>query len=192
MFLGIVAVFFAGCSSIPQEEIDAANAAIEEARLAGADKYASDEFVVLQDSLKSAMVLIESEKSKLIKNYGKARESFEGVSAYAGTVKQMAGERVEELKAEIQSTLDEARNLIESDRSLILQAPKGKEGTSALMAIKAEVDGVESSVAEAEGLFQKGDYLVCLDKAKAAKQKAASINTELSEVIAKYKSNVRK
>jgi hypothetical protein len=54
------------------------------------------------------------------------------------------------------------------------------------------VDGVELSVAEAEAIFDTGDYLVCLDKARAAREKAAAINNELSEVIAKYQSNVRK
>ena len=36
-----------------------------------------------------------------------------------------------------------------------------------------------------------GEYLASLDKAKIAKEKAGSINAELTGVIAKYKANTQ-
>jgi hypothetical protein len=176
---------------VPQVEIDAANLAVEQARSSGADVYVYDNFVALQDSLNNVMVSIESQKSKLIKNYSTAKEHLAGVTQFAGEVKQQAETSKEELKVEIQNTITEVKGMIESNRQLILEAPKGKEGTSALAAIKGEVDGLETSINETSNLFETGDYIATLDKARAAKEKAAAINAELTEVITKYKANVK-
>ena len=190
-FLGFTALFLTSCTKVPQAEIDAANAAIELAKSAGADVYVHDNFVALQDSLNNVMVSIESQKSKFIKNYSTAKEHLAGVTNYAGEVKQQAETRKEELKVEIQNTIAEVKALIESNRQLILEAPKGKEGTSALAAIKGEIDAVETSINETNTLFEAGDYITTPDKVKVAKEKATAINTELTDVIAKYKANVK-
>ncbi len=190
-FLGMTALILTSCSKVPQAEIDAANAAIEQARSAGAEVYVPEEFVSLQDSMNSVLVSIESEGSKFIKTYATAKEDLASVTQFAGEVQQQAETRKEELKMEIQTMIAEVKTLIESNRQLILEAPRGKEGTSALIAIKGEVDAVETSINEASTLFEAGDYMITLDKAKAAKEKATAINSELSEVIAKYKANVQ-
>ncbi|WP_291856025.1 hypothetical protein [Marinilabilia sp.] len=190
-YLGLTVLVFTSCSKVPQDEIDAANAAIEEAMSAGADVYVHDNFVVLQDSLNSVLVNIESQKSKFIKNYSTAKEQLAGVTQFAGEVKQQAETQKEELKIEIQNTIAEVKTLIESNRQLIIEAPQGKEGASAVEAIKGEIDALETTVIETSTMFESGDYLSSLDKVKAAKEKASAINTELTNVIAKYKTNVK-
>ena len=137
------------------------------------------------------MVSIELQKSKFISNFSSAKKQLVGVSEYAGEVKQQAEIRKEQIKIEIQNTIAEVKQLIVLNRELILEAPKGKEGTSALAAIKGEIDAVETSVEEASALIETGDYLTTLEKVKTAKEKASSINTELTNVIAKYKANVK-
>ncbi|MEZ5072173.1 MAG: hypothetical protein R2751_14740 [Bacteroidales bacterium] len=176
---------------MPQTEIDAANAAIEQTKTAGADVYVHESFVALQDSMNHVMVRLEGQKSKFIKNYGTSKEELAAVTRYAADVQQQTEARKEELKVEIQNTIAEVKTLIESNRQLILEAPKGKEGTSALVAIKGEVDAIETAINETSTLFETGEYLATLDKAVAAKEKANAINLELTEVIAKYKSNTR-
>ena len=190
-FWGLTALLTASCSKIPQAEIDAANASVEQAKIAGADIYAHESYVALQDSLKETMAAIESQKSKMFKNYSTVKEQLARVTQLAGESGQQAEIRKEELKEEIQNTIAEVKSLIESDRQLILEAPKGKEGTSALVAIKGELNAIEASMNETNTLFEAGDYLATIDKARVAKEKATSIKTELSEVIAKYKTNVR-
>lgn len=191
-FLGLTALFFTSCSKVPQAEIDAANVAIDSAKMAGAEVYVHESFVSLQDSLNSVMVSIELQKSKLFKNYSTAKEHLVGVAQYAGEVKTQAITRKEEVKAEVQTTISEVKTLVEQDRQLVTEAPKGKEGASALLAITAEIDAVDSSLVEVNTLFEAGDYLVSLDKVKASKEKATSINAELTEAIEKYKSKGKK
>ena len=190
-FLGLTALIITACSKLPQAEIDAANAAVEQARNAGADIYVPDSYIALQDSLKGVMTGIESQESKLFKNYTEAAAQLEGVTKYATEVKQQAETKKEELKMEIQNTIAEVKTLIETSRQLILEAPRGKEGTSALVAIKGELDAIETSINQTNEQFESGDYLATMGQANAAKEKAASIQAELTEVISKYKSAVR-
>jgi hypothetical protein len=190
--LGLTTLLFTGCAKLPQTEIDAANTAVEQAKAAGAEVYVHDNYIALQDSLKGVMVKIESEKSKFIKNYASSKEALAGVTQFAGEVKQQAETRIEELKVEIDKTIAEVKTLIEANRKLVLEAPKGKEGTSALVAIKGEIDAIETSINETITMIEDGDYLATHHKAMALKEKATSINTELSTVIAKYKANAKR
>jgi hypothetical protein len=190
-FLGILSLILTSCSKVPQAEIDAVNTAIEQAKTAGADVYVPEEFVALQDSLNVVMVTIESQKSKFIKNYATVKDQLVDVTNFAVEVKQQAETKKEAVKVEIQSTIAEVKTLIETNRKLILEAPKGKEGTSALVAIKGEVDAIETSINETTTLFETGDYIASHEKAIAAKEKATAINTELTDVIAKYNANTK-
>lgn len=189
--LGVATILLTGCSKLPQVEIDAAQAAIDEAKTAGADVYVHESFVSLEDSMKSVMAGVETQKSKFFKNYSASKEGLTGVAQYAQEVKQQTETRKVELKSEIQTTIEEVKSLITANKALIAEAPKGKEGTTALVAITGELTTIETAVNEAGGLLEKGEYLPTLDKVKAAKAKATSINTELQEVIAKYKVNVK-
>ena len=110
--LGLSTLLFTGCSQVPQAEIDAANASIELARAAGADIYVHDNYVALQDSLNAVMVNIETEKSKLIKNYATSKTELAGVTQYAGEVKELAEKRLEEVKLEIQENIAVVLSLI--------------------------------------------------------------------------------
>lgn len=189
--LGLTTVLLTGCGKEPVAEIDAAKAAVEQAKTAGADVYVHESYVVLQDSLNGVMSTIESQKSKLFKNYSTAKEHLAGVTQFAGEVAQQAETRKEEMKVEVQNTIAEVKLLIQSNRQLILEAPKGKEGASTLIAIEGEVNAIEQLVADAGTMYDSGEYIATLDKAKVAKEKATAINTELSGVIAKYKANVK-
>jgi hypothetical protein len=187
--IGLTALLFTSCSKMPQTEMDAANAAIEQAKTAGAVVYANTEFIALQDSMKSVMINIESQNSKFMKNYSSVKKQLIGITALAQTVTGQAEVRKEEVKLEIQNTIAEVKTLIETNKKLILEAPKGKEGTSALKAIKSELSLIETSVNEADVKFKIGEYPVALDMVNASKEKAISINTELTSVIAKYNAN---
>lgn len=190
--LGLITLLFTSCSKVPQVEIDKANALIEEAKIAGADIYEHDQFVALQDSMKSAMTEIETQKSKIIKNYSSAKKQLAVVNTLALNVKQETLIKIEELKVKIQKSITEVNTLIETNKQLLLEAPKGKEGTSALNAIKGELNAIETSIEEVKVLVNEQDYLNAFNAINAAKERATSINTELNDVINKYKARAKK
>lgn len=185
-------ILLSSCSKLPQEEMDAANNAIEMAEASGAAIYLPDSYLAVQDSMKVAVEQLEVQKSKLFKKYGPVKDKMIRITDQARQVQLQTEAKKEELKNEIMNTVAEIKQLIESNHRLILEAPKGKEGTTALVSIKSEVDALQVSVDEVSGMLAGEEYLVTLGKARMIRQKAQSINTELQEVITKYKENVKR
>jgi hypothetical protein len=183
----LASAVIAGCSKVPQEQIDLANNAIQESQTAGAETYLPEVYYALQDSMRLAMETVEAEKSKFMKNYKASEEKIAVVITLAGELKNQTEAKKEELRSEIRATLDEVTALVDSSRTLILQAPKGKEGASALLAIGDELNTIEQTVNEATAMMEQGDYLTTLSTANAAKESATAILEELQGVIAKYK-----
>jgi len=187
-----IAVLFSSCGKVPQAEIDAANVAIEAAKTAGADVYVAEDFAALQDSMRSVNENVEAQNGKLFKNFDKVKEQLVVVSQMAADTKTKAEVRKEEVKQEVAALQTEVAALVAQNNELIAQAPKGKEGAAALEAIKGDNGLIEASLTEVNDLVVADNLIAALDKAKAAQEKAVAINTELSDVIAKYAKNKRK
>jgi hypothetical protein len=187
-----IAVLFSSCGKVPQVEIDATNAAIEEAKTAGADVYLTADFAALQDSMAAINENIEAQKAKLFANYGDVKEQLATVSETALAVQTKTEARKEEVKQEIAALEVEVASIVAQNNELVTQAPKGKEGTAALEAIKGDISLIETSMTEVGTLAASEELLAALDKAKAAKEKAVAINTELNEVIVKYAQNKKR
>ena len=189
--LSVVTLLTTSCAKVPQADIDSANVAVNEAKVAQADIYVPDAYNALQDSLKSTMSAIEAKKGKWFTNYNNEKAALANVITLSGQVKEQTAARINELKVQINNTLAEVNTLMAENKDLITKAPKGKEGAAALEAIKADMATIDASVTEATDMLNKGDLLPTLDKVQAAKEKATGINSELKEAIAKKAKNTK-
>jgi len=187
-----IAVLFSSCGKVPQAEIDAANAAIEAAKTAGADVYVAEDFAALQDSMRAVNENVEAQNGKLFKNFDKVKEQLTVVAQLAADTKTKTEVRKEEVKQEVATLQTEVADLVAQNNELVAQAPKGKEGAAALEAIKGDIALIEGSQTEVSDLVAADNLMGALEKAKASKEKAVAINTELSEVIAKYAKNKKR
>lgn len=187
--LSIVAVslIFTSCAKPPQAELDAAKAALEQAKAAQADLYVEADFLAVQDSLNAVQVEIEAQSSKLFKSYTKAKEKLVVVTTQATELVAKTEVRKEEIKTEVATAEAAVAVLIEENNMLLAKAPKGKEGKEAIEAIKLDLTGITASVAEVPALVAAGDLLGAQTKINAAQQKATEINTELKTVLEKAK-----
>ena len=187
--LSIVAVslIFTSCAKPPQAELDAAKAALEQAKAAQADLYVEADFLAVQDSLNAVQVEIEAQSSKLFKSYTKAKEKLVVVTNQATELVAKTEVRKEEIKTEVATAEAAVAVLIEENNALLAKAPKGKEGKEAIEAIKLDITGITTSAAEVPGLVASGDLLGAQTKINAAQQKATEINTELKSVLEKAK-----
>ena len=191
VLMGLAAIamvaFLSSCGKVPQTEIDATNAAIAAAQAAEANVYVPAEFTALQDSMNVITAAVETQKSKLFKKFGPIKEKLASTLTLANTVAANAATKKEEVKKEAETLLNDIKAVIEENGKLILKAPKGKEGAAVIEQIKADMVTINTSVADAQALYDKGTYMDALNKIKAAKEKADGINTELKEAIAKVK-----
>ncbi|TSA26286.1 MAG: hypothetical protein D4R67_08125 [Bacteroidetes bacterium] len=185
--LGTILMLTTSCAKLPQEDMDAANASIEAAKAAEADRYVPAEFNALQDTMTKATTEIEAQKSKfsLFRSYKAAKVLLAKVDTMAKTVTENAIARKEEVKNEVQTALTEITPMIDEVKALIKKAPRGKEGKAALEAIQTDLAGVEATLTEVTTLINNGDYLTAQEKLNAAKAKLESLKQELQEAIAK-------
>jgi hypothetical protein len=182
--IAMVAVL-ASCGKKPQAEIDATNAAIEAAKTAEADVYVAAEFTALQDSMSAVMADITAQESKLFKKFGPAKEKLAATLALANQVAANAAVKKEEVKKEAEGLLTSIKAVIEENAKLLPKLPRGKEGAEVINQIKADLATVDTSVVEAQGMFDKGAYMDALNKIKAANDRAVSLNNEIKEVLTK-------
>ncbi|HBQ82677.1 MAG: hypothetical protein A2X05_07455 [Bacteroidetes bacterium GWE2_41_25] len=191
ILMGLAAIamvaFLSGCGKVPQEKIDATNAAITAAQTAEAAVYVPAEFTAVQDSMKAIMAEIEVQNGKLFKKFGPVTTKLDETLAAANQVTANAGTRKEEVKKEVETLMTEIKAVIEENVTLVKKAPRGKEGAAVLEQIKTEMATIDASVLEAQGLYDKGAYMDADNKVKAAKERAVGINTELKEAIAKVR-----
>lgn len=185
LILIATAVIFTSCGKIPQTEMDAAKTALEQAKTAQADLYLQADFYALQDSLNATVVAIEEQKSKMFGNYKVAVEKLDSIKVQATELVVKTETRKEEIRTEVASAQVAISTLLEENNQMLGMAPKGKEGKEALEAIKADNDGISTSVSEVPVLIENGDLLNAQTKVKAAQEKAAEINTELKTVLEK-------
>jgi hypothetical protein len=191
VLMGLAAIamvaFLSSCGKVPQEKIDATNAAITAAQTAEAAVYVPAEFAAVQDSMKAITAAVEVQKSKLFKKFGPITLKLDETLAAANKVATDAAAKKAEVKKEVETTMTDIKAVIEENTTLMKKAPRGKEGAAVLEAMKTDMTSIEASVAEAQALYDKGTYMDALNKVKAAKDRATAINTELKDAIAKVK-----
>jgi hypothetical protein len=180
-----LALFLSSCDKVPQVEIDNANVAINEDKMVQADVYLPTQYAALEDSMRVIMADVEVQNSKWFKNFDGVRIKLVNLTNQCATVKTNTLAKIEEIKAEYQTAFAEVQQMIIDNQALVEKAPKGKEGREALEQIKGEISVVEVSAAEAQSLFDAGNYLDALNKINAAKSKSVALSTELTEAIAK-------
>jgi len=181
----MIAAMFMGCAKVPQTEIDAANAAIESAVTAGADKYLPEDFAALKDSMNAIMEGIELQKSKSFAKYGDAKLRLASVTTMANDLVAKTEARIAELKTDVPKKLEQVTALVKEVKALLLKAPRGKEGLAALNAMQGEIATVESSMGDVNALLGSGDVYGANKKVNELLEKLNQIKKELQDAIAK-------
>lgn len=180
-----ISLVITSCGKLPQADIDAANAVVDSAMTVGANKYLPEEFMAMQDSLKSALEIVEAQKSKMFKKFDAAAIKLQEVKVMGDQIIANTETKKVQVKEEAQLALAQLDTVMTENKTLIVKAPKGKEGQAALDEIKAELTAIEGVVTETSTLLESGDFIGAKEKVSAAKVKAVSINAELKSAITK-------
>ena len=180
-----------GCSELPREHIDAANSALQKAKTSGADLYLPHEYLMLQDSFHLALSLLDIQESKLIKNYGPAKKQLVRVVQLGTELTNQTEAMKSALRSEIRTTMNEVTALIEDNRELILDAPKGKDSVTILMDVGNELNSLELILQESRSMMDHGEYIATLRNIRSAREEAVSINNEIKKVLEGYYTSMR-
>jgi hypothetical protein len=160
-----------GCGDPPNREINQAQGAIDAARAAGADQYATAEYTAAVEALKSAQDAVGQRDYRLALDRAiesreraqtAARDGANGKAQVRGEVERMMTE-VATLVAQANVRLDAARKTRVSPREL-------REPTEAVAEINAEMQKAGEAI-------RAGDYL-------SPKKRLADLKDRIQRVIA--------
>jgi hypothetical protein len=145
-----------GCAGEPQKELSAAKDALEKAREAEADRYASDLFTEAENSITEAENLIAQ------KNYGEANKEDVKVDA-------------EDAISGCQTAMKQLKETQKIARDW--KIPKAKTDLSKLM------PNWEDQLKKAQEEYDMGNFDVAKEMASEVYQQVTAKNEELSELI---------
>jgi len=189
-FLVVAAVaavaLISSCAKVPQVALDAATAALDSAKTVQADVYFPAEFAALNDSLTVMLQNIETQKSKSAKDFKVIKTNADDIAVKAAELSGNVELKKAEVKTEAETMMADANALLYEAKALVLKAPKGKEGKAVVEEIKNELTVIETSLTDAQALYDGGtNYMDVVDKVKASTESINGIIAELKEAMTK-------
>ncbi|HSF99713.1 MAG TPA: hypothetical protein VLA20_01235 [Vicinamibacterales bacterium] len=184
--VGFISAAAAGCAQVPQAEVDAAKATVEQAAAAGAADYAPESFQAVQDAQTAldAELTAQADKFSLTRSYGKATELAAALKAAGEKAAADAAAGKEAAKAEATTLIADAKMALTQAQETLAKAPKGKGTAQDLAALKADLDGAAVSITEAEAAFAADSFNEAKAKAEAAKAAAANVVAAVEQAMA--------
>jgi len=179
----------AGCAKAPEELVTSTRSVIDSVQVAEVEKYAPEQYKAAKDSLAVAMAEIEKQNAKfaLTRKYNKAEVQLKAAGDLARTAAQQAVANKARMKAEAEDMMAQMTTALAEAKTLIDQAPRGKEGRAALELIKSDVAALEMTATEVSAAMAKEDFIGAREMARAGLEKIQALNTELKTAIEKKK-----
>ncbi|UCF64957.1 MAG: DUF4398 domain-containing protein [bacterium] len=173
-----------GCGSVPQQKVDEANAALEAAKTAEADRYVPDRYNAAKGALDGAMAEVKKQDSKLMfKNFDEAEKMLDNAINLAKEAEQAAVTRKQEVSQEIPLLMEQLKDAITQVKTLMKRAPRSKESMMALQSIKNDLDNLERIPDSANAAMQSGDYMSAYNSLKGGIDRANALINELNQAI---------
>ena len=182
-------VLLASCASVPQQDIDAAKAAVQVAKDAQADKYAAAALQSADDLMNQINTEVETQNAKfaLFRNYDKVKELVNQAKAAGEKAKADAVAGKEAAKKDAEVSLAAAQQAVAAAKEILPKAPKGKDTKAEIEAMTADVAGMETAVTDVQSQISKEQFLEAAAKAKSIKEKADGVTAQVQAAIDKKK-----
>jgi len=149
----VSALLAASCGAPPDKEMQQAQGAIDAARAAGADKYATTEFTAAQDALKQAHDAVDQRDYQSALNH--ALDSRERAQNAA----KEAGERKATARGDAERALSDATTALTEARLKLKTAESARVSPKTLTNPRRTIADNEQALQKARAAFGQGDYL---------------------------------
>jgi hypothetical protein len=152
LLIALLLLVAAGCSEPPQKEIDRAQSAIDAARAAGADQYATEEYTAAVGTLQKARASVEQRDYRQALSYAMdARQRALDASRQAEEGRSAARRAAEGLIAESSVRLSRLEKSID-------RAEAGHVPAKDLRPARTAATRAQKALQEAGRLFEAGNY----------------------------------
>jgi argininosuccinate lyase len=183
----VLMAFVAGCGTKPQQEIDAATAAMNALISEGLGKYAPEDEKKLKDAMAAVNAELQVQEGKTFKNYDKTKQLLADLTKMVADMKAALPAKKEKAKQAAMAALEAAKAAVADAKKMLAKAPKGKGASADIEALRGDVKGAEEMLPEVQGLIEKEDYNAAMVKANAIKDKAAGVGDQITKALEKVK-----
>lgn len=175
-----------GCGQPPAQQLEAAQKAVDDAKTAGAEAYAKDDWLKLEQEFTLAKnELVKQETAfPMFRLYDDLGDMLSTVVEYGGHVAAKASQNKDAAKTAALAMEQEALRAVVSAKRLMARVLNGKE-RDAGEAITQQVTALEAGFVMIHGLIENGDYLAAEMQARALKEKAGAVSGEIRSAIEK-------
>ena len=188
---GILVLLFGtmlmACAEKPIQGTDSALQALQAAKQAGAEKYASESLRVAEDEYQKAQEEIAAQDDTFVmtRNYDAANAILVKVVADAEKAKTEAIASRQLVKTEAEGAVVLAKTSLEEAKIQLAQAPTGKGTQADLQALRGDLQAAETTFAEIEAIMAMEDYIGVKAKAESVQTLAARVNEQVAQAIQK-------
>jgi hypothetical protein len=175
-FAVVAAMTGAACGTPPDKEMQQAQAAVDSARAAGADRFAREEFAAAEDALKRSHDAVAQRDYRLALNAAlDARDRAQTAAKQAVDEKAAARADAERALAEADAALLESRTKLKA-------AEAARASAKVLVAARRAIADGETVVQEARTAWGQGDYLAAATTARSAATRLQGTTRDLDAV----------
>jgi chromosome segregation ATPase len=172
------ALMSAACGAPPDKEMQQAQGAIDAARAAGADQYATGEFTAAQDALKQAREAVDQRDYQSALNHAlDSRERAQNAAKEAADRKAATRADAERAIADLTAALANARARLKA-------AESARVAAKTLVKPRQAIADGDQTLQKARAAFDRSDYLAVNSMAKAAAARLATVARDLEAVTA--------
>jgi len=179
-------LLMAACSQAPTDKLNEAEKSVMDAKLAGAQAYAPEDFAKLEGLLNNARKEVEDQNAKfaLFRDYSKAEQALASVKAETPALIEVTAKKKAEAKDAAVKVYDEAKDAVRQAQALVAKAPVGKD-RAAVEAIKNDAKALTASLNDVQMAMDTEDYLTAQARARAVMDKSQSLSEEVKRALAK-------
>jgi hypothetical protein len=171
----LAALLASSCAEPPNKEMDQAQGAIDAARAAGADRYATAEYTAATEALKNANTAVTQRDYRLALNY--ALESRE----HAQNSAREAADTRARLRGEIERSMAEVAALMAQADTRLAAARKTRAPRQALDQISDAIAAVNEDVQKAGEAIKADDYVSARPALDGVKERIEKAITAIDE-----------
>jgi hypothetical protein len=150
--IGCLLLAVVGCSEPPQKEIDQAQSAVEAARIAGADKYATAEYGAAVSSLDKARAAVDQRDYRQALNY-----ALDSRQRAADATRQAADGKAR-AKHDVEAVYGEAATRTNRLQAVLRAAETGGTPAKSLKPVQGALADARASLQKASAAITAGNY----------------------------------
>jgi hypothetical protein len=170
----LAAVLVTACGDPPNKEMDQAQGAIDAARAAGADRYASTEYTAATEALKRAQDAVAQ------RDYRQALNEALDSREHAQNAAREAADTRAQLRGEVERDMAQIAALIAEANSRLAAATRTRVPRRVLDAQRKELAAVDLSVQKAGAAMRADDYLAARTALQGVKERITQATRTLA------------